>query len=63
MKYRQLGHSDLRVRTGVGSWLTYAGIEQEQAKSLCAASLQGWHHFFDTANIYGRSGRTASGAR
>ncbi len=55
MKYRQLGHSDLRVsELALGSWLTYAGgIEQEQAKASVRQAFKVGINFFDTANIYG----------
>lgn len=56
MKYRNVGHSGLKVSVvGLGSWLTYGGSVDAQTARACV--LAAWEHgitFIDTANVYAR---------
>ncbi len=56
MKFRQLGHSDLRVsEIGFGSWLTFTDPQRKDAAIACVhRALERGINFLDTANVYGR---------
>jgi voltage-dependent potassium channel beta subunit len=54
MRYRNLGHSGLRVSVlGLGSWLTFGSTVDRDITRACV--LRAWErgvNFFDTANVY-----------
>src|SRR5579864_4056020 len=56
MKYRNLGHSGLKLSVvGLGSWLTYGGAVGSGTARACV--MRAWERgitFFDTANVYAR---------
>lgn len=65
MKYRNLGHTGLKVsEIGLGSWLTYGTAAEQQAADACIeAAFEQGINFFDTANAYNRGeGEKAIGA-
>jgi voltage-dependent potassium channel beta subunit len=58
MEYRRLGNSGLKVsQLGLGSWLTYGGMVEDQTAEACIdKAYELGINFFDTANIYRRGG-------
>lgn len=54
MRYRNLGHSGLRLSVvGLGSWLTFGSTVDRAAARACV--MRAWErgvNFFDTANVY-----------
>lgn len=58
MDYRRLGNSGLKVsQLGLGSWLTYGGMVEDQTAEACIdKAYELGINFFDTANIYRRGG-------
>ncbi|MGR4065698.1 MAG: aldo/keto reductase family protein [Vulcanimicrobiaceae bacterium] len=56
MRYRNLGHSGVKVSAiGLGSWLTYGATVDSQTTRACV--LRAWErgvNFIDTANVYAR---------
>lgn len=54
MQYRRLGRSGLKVSAlGLGSWLTYGGMVEDQKAEQCIdKAYELGINFFDTANIY-----------
>lgn len=58
MRYRNLGHSGLRLSVvGLGSWLTFGSTVDRDATRACV--LRAWErgvNFFDTANVYAHGG-------
>lgn len=65
MKYRNLGHTGLKVsEISLGSWLTYGTAEEQQAADDCVrTAFELGINFFDTANAYNRGeGEKAIGA-
>jgi voltage-dependent potassium channel beta subunit len=61
MRYRNLGHSGLRLSVlGLGSWLTFGGTVDAEVTRACV--LRAWErgvNFFDTANVYAHGGAEA----
>lgn len=65
MKYRNLGHTGLKVsEIALGSWLTYGTAAEQQAADQCIrTAFEYGINFFDTANAYNRGeGEKAIGA-
>jgi aryl-alcohol dehydrogenase-like predicted oxidoreductase len=69
MKYRQLGHSGLKVSTlclgtmtfgeaDENSFMHKVGCDEETASQIMAAALDAGVNFFDTADVYGKDGLT-----
>lgn len=58
MKYRRIGRSGLKVsELGLGSWLTYGGMVNDETAEACIdKAYELGINFFDTANIYRRGG-------
>jgi voltage-dependent potassium channel beta subunit len=58
LEYRRLGNSGLKVsQLGLGSWLTYGGMVEDQTAEACIdKAYELGINFFDTANIYRRGG-------
>ena len=56
MKYRNLGHSGLKLSTiGLGSWLTYGNaVERDVARACVMRAWERGVNFIDTANVYAR---------
>ena len=56
MRYRNLGHSGLKVSViGLGSWLTFGNTVERDATRACV--LRAWErgvNFIDTANVYAK---------
>lgn len=65
MKYRNVGHSGLKVsEIALGSWLTYGTAAEQKAADACIEkAFESGINFFDTANAYNRGeGEKAMGA-
>ena len=58
MKYRNLGHSGLKLSVvGLGSWLTYGGnVGADVARECVMRAWERGVNFIDTANVYARGG-------
>ena len=58
MKYRNLGHSGLKLSVvGLGSWLTYGGnVGADVARDCVMRAWERGVNFIDTANVYARGG-------
>ncbi|WP_088105493.1 aldo/keto reductase family protein [Halalkalibacter urbisdiaboli] len=65
MKYRRVGQSGLKVsEIGLGSWLTYGTVAEQEAANACIKkAFDLGITFFDTANAYNRgAGEEALGS-
>jgi voltage-dependent potassium channel beta subunit len=58
VKYRNLGHSGLKLSVvGLGSWLTYGGnVGADVARECVMRAWERGVNFIDTANVYARGG-------
>jgi len=58
MRYRNLGHSGLRLSVvGLGSWLTFGStVEHDMARACVRRAYERGVNFFDTANVYAHGG-------
>jgi voltage-dependent potassium channel beta subunit len=56
MRYRNLGHSGLKLSViGLGSWLTYGStVEADTARDCVFRAVELGVNFIDTANVYAR---------
>ncbi|TAH35105.1 MAG: aldo/keto reductase [Planctomycetota bacterium] len=55
MRYRNLGHSGLKVSVvSLGSWLSFEPIGQERVNALVRMALDGGVNLFDAADVYAR---------
>ncbi|MDQ0900995.1 MULTISPECIES: aldo/keto reductase family protein [unclassified Paenibacillus] len=65
MKYRRVGASGIKVsEIGLGSWLTYGTVAEQEASDACVRqAFESGINFFDTSNAYNRGeGEKAIGA-